>query len=178
MGRKPRITEDKWIEVKEARLSGMPFAALSKKFGISKTRIIDKIGDRSTKIKNAAESLKCVIDEIDSLPIEDRGSVVNLANELREISSNLASAARYGSVTAEKLAKLAAHKAINIQEDVDLEDCDRSLKVVLALTRTANEASSIGMGLVSTNKNMIENQANKLPIEEVRRRIAQLESRR
>jgi hypothetical protein len=178
MGRPSVLRPEQWEEVKEARLRGETFTSLSKRFRVGKSTLVEGISDRVSEIKKVAETLRSAMELVDTLPCSDRGSAINLTNELREISSNLAVAAKYGSVTAQRLAMIAAHKANSLPMNATMRECEEELKTVIALTRTANDASMIGMGLINTNKKMLESQYDDMPIEEVQRRIAQLEARR
>lgn len=86
---------------------------------------------------------------IEALPVAQRQVAISLADELREISTNLAAAARYSSDTARRLAAIAHTQAAKIDdEDPQAEFVQR----VAVITRTANEAAVLPTNLLKANE--------------------------
>jgi hypothetical protein len=74
-----------------------------------------------------------------------------LADDLKAISANLASAARYGAMTANRMAALANQQAEFIDDANPLGDTD-AVKGVAALTDIANRASEVPIKLIAATQ--------------------------
>jgi hypothetical protein len=79
---------------------------------------------------------------------------MSVLNELRAISNNLATAARFGSKTAMDLSIIANEQVSKINAD-DPMDSAEVLQGISALTKIANESASIGINLINSNKKEI-----------------------
>ncbi|MDP4114396.1 MAG: Hin recombinase [Bacillota bacterium] len=157
MARPSKLSEKQWAEVEKRHLAGESMRSLASEFGISEAAIRKRVSTRTNEIKEVAAQLVEAEQRFLSLPVSSQISARTLADELKAISSNLASAASYGAATAHKLAKVAhiqANKLSELEEDTPNSD---SLRGIAALTNLANQASNIGMGLIAANKEVLKN---------------------
>lgn len=156
MGRKSSLTEKQWAEIGQRLLKGEAGRVLSREFGISEAAIRKRFGAQTKQIKVVANQLVAAETAFSALPIGAQISARTLADELKEISTHLAGAARYGAATAHRLSGIAHNKATEIDDAKPLdEESLESLKGIAVLTKMANESSVIGMNLLSANKEMI-----------------------
>ena len=89
--------------------------------------------------------------------MQHRALAVSLADKLRSISSHLASAAEYGAATAHRLNALANSEVAKVDDaDVLSPESMEAMKGVAALTRLANDSSSIALNLLAANKDTVQ----------------------
>nr|WP_315471747.1 hypothetical protein [uncultured Rhodoferax sp.] len=92
-----------------------------------------------------------------ALPISSQIDALTLVDELRAVSNHLASAAKFGSATAHRLAGIAHAKVQEIDDAKPLNaESMEALKGIAVLTKIANEASTIGVNLLNANKDQIK----------------------
>lgn len=144
-----KITPDQWAEIERRAATGESLNAIAADYGVSSTALRKRGIKVSTfsKVREVAGRLAAAQDEVAALPPRGQHLAVSLADELRAISSNLASAARYGSATAQRLAQ-AAHQQVEHAEVLD----EGTLRSVAMVTRTANEAGQLGVQLLKANE--------------------------
>ena len=90
-----------------------------------------------------------------SLPVAQQLAAINLADELKAISTHMAGAAKYGAMTAHRLSGI-ANAQVDLIDDAEPLKSIETLKGIAALTKTANEASDIALNLLSANKKHVE----------------------
>ena len=146
MGRPSKLDDRQKAEIGRRLAAGESGRKLAKEFRVSEGTIRANITTHPSEIRNVAERLAAVETEVAALPVSTQTSVRTLADQLKGISSNVASAALAGSKTATRLATLANEKAEAM--GVDLKD----LPAIAALGKTANEAAGLAMGLLNANK--------------------------
>lgn len=154
MGRKSALTEKQWTAIEQRMLGGEGVRALGREFGISEAAIRKRLGAQveSTKaIANQIVSTECALM---NLPISAQINAQNLAAKLRNISSNLASAADLGASTAHRLQAL-ANSEVNKVDDAEPFGSIDSLRNVGLLTRLANDSASIALNLLAANKETV-----------------------
>ncbi|MGZ3307262.1 MAG: helix-turn-helix domain-containing protein [Xanthobacteraceae bacterium] len=157
MGRKSALTEKQWQQIGERLLKGEPGRVLAREYGVSEAAIRKRFGAQTKQIKTVANQLVAAETAFAALPISAQISARSLADELKEISSHLAGAARYGAATAHRLSGLANAQVAKIDDTEPLgAESMESLKGISALTRLANESSAIAMNLLSANKDSIK----------------------
>eukprot|EP01034_Spumella_vulgaris_P031468 gene31468-38863_t len=105
MGRKSSLTEKQWSEIERRLIAGEKGRALAKEFGISEAAVPETA--------------------FSALPISAQISARTLADELKEISLQLAGAARYSAATAHRLAGIAHAKVAEIDDAAPLDDASR-----------------------------------------------------
>lgn len=157
MGRPSKLTEAQWRQVQTRLLAGERAADLAREFGVSKTAISVRFSGRSETVRSVANQLVSAEVSLRALPVPEQVAALNLAEELRTISTHLAGAARYGAATAHRLAGIAHGKAAEIDDAAPLTDESlAAMKGIAALTRVANEAAATGLNLLSANKDAVK----------------------
>ena len=168
MGRKSALTPEQWAEIsRRVYVGGESICSLAAEFGVNESSIRRKIKPDSAgsaqnnpeiralaerKAAADAESERVAL-QIARMPIPAQHVVNDLSALLRSVSMNLALASDLGS----KTARVAAHHANVLISKVDDADPTgahgiETLKGVAALTKLANEASSIGLNLLNANR--------------------------
>lgn len=156
MGRPSKLTEKQWAEIERRHLAGESIRALAKAFKVAESTIRDRgISAQATEIKDVARQIVTVQERLASLPVSAQVSAHALADELRAISGHLASAAKYGSMTAHRLSIIAHGQTDKIDETASLDANAEALKSVMAMTKGANDAASIGLNLLAANKGTV-----------------------
>lgn len=158
MARPSKLTPTQWDEIGKRIAAGESKTTLAKEFGVSVSVVFGRFQEFPKK-----EVLK-VGQALAALPPSGQAAAVSLADDLRSIGSNLAAAARYGSATAHRLHAL-AHGEVQKIDDAAPMDSVEALKGVAALTRTANEAASMGMGMLAANKDHGKDSGGPVPLE-------------
>lgn len=157
MGRRSNLTDTQWNEIEKRVLSGEPLRSIGKHFGISEAAIRKRLGAQTKQIKAVANQIVEVEGALKSLPIGAQISALNLADELRAISTHLASAAKYGAATAHRLFGIAHEKAMMVNDATPMEgESLDSLKGIAVLTRMGNESANLGMNLINANKETVK----------------------
>lgn len=163
MARPSKLTEQQWDAIHRRFLSGETARSLGREYGVSEAAIRKKYGanqklsEQSTQVRNVAEKLAVANQALAELPPVQRPVAVSLAEKLQNISNSLAAAAELGANTSQRLAQIANKTASSIPEESDLgEDHMDKLKGVAVLTRMANDAGSMGLGLLNANKERLK----------------------
>jgi hypothetical protein len=128
---------------------------LAKEFKIDRAAITRKISPNVTNIKTLANQIVSVDAALKQLPITQQIATLNLVDELKAMSTNLASAGKFGALNANRLMGI-AHNQLN---KVNVNDPMKSLneiKAAISLTDAANESSKIAMGLINANKEQVQ----------------------
>jgi hypothetical protein len=178
MGRKSALTEKQWQEIEQRLVKGDPCRALAREYGVSEAAIRKRFGTHAKQIKAVANQLATAEVAFAALPISAQISARTLADELKEISTHLAGAARYGAATAHRLSGIAHNKAAEIDDakPLDAESLE-SLKGIAVLTKMANESSEIGVNLLRANKEAIDD-LNKPQTRTLQQELAELNAKR
>lgn len=158
MARPSKLTESQWQEIERRLIEGAGVRALGKEYGISPGQISKRFPNSVSKsIQTVAEKLADAHSALDVLPMQHRALAVSLADKLRSISSHLASAAEYGAATAHRLNALANSEVAKVDDaDVLSPESMEAMKGVAALTRLANDSSSIALNLLAANKDTVQ----------------------
>jgi hypothetical protein len=164
MGRKSKLTDEQWAQIRARLLEGESGRALAEEFGVSETAIRKKVSSQVSEIKIVANQIASAQTALSKLPISSQISAQTLAQRLMSISNHLASAADYGAATAHRLAGIAHMKAAEIDDSAPLtEEGVQTLKGIAVLSRMANEASDIGMNLLKANKDVTAGGGEEVP---------------
>lgn len=155
MGRKSSLTEKQWGEIETRLLAGESGTALAKEFGISYNGIKKHFGSHVKDIKDVANQLAAAEMAFKALPISSQISARTLADDLKDISENLASAASYGALTARRLATM-AHVQTDKIDEVDPLTSTTTLQGIAVLTKMANSSAEIGINLLRANKETVD----------------------
>ena len=155
MGRPSKLTPAQWDEVQRRLLAGETASALAREFGVVESAIRKRFGAardvsaKSAKVKNVALKLAEASAALEALPPTQRHVAISLAEAMREVSTNLAQAARLSSDTAARLSSIANAQAQLIdQQDPQAEYVQR----VAVITRTANDAAVLPTNLLKINE--------------------------
>lgn len=171
MGRPSKLTPAQWEEIGRRLLGGETARNLGAQFGVSDTAIRKKFGAnqtislQSSKVRSAAEKLAEANTALELLPAAQRQVAISLADELRQISTHLAGAAKFGSATAHRLAGVAHAKVQEMDDAAPLSaESMEALKGVAALTKLANEAGSLGINLLAANRDAVKALNDRPPV--------------
>jgi hypothetical protein len=167
MARPSKLTDAQWEELKARLAKGEKAADLSREYGISKTAISVRVSKRAETVKNVAHQLVAADEALRSLPLPEQLAAVSLADELRAISTHLASAGKFGAATAHRLAGI-VHAQVQLVDDAEPEKSIQTLHRVAALTKMANESSVIGLNLLNANKDLAKLAHDDAPIAPVK----------
>lgn len=159
MARTSKLTEAQWHDIEKRMLAGEKAAILAKEYGIDRAQITRKITPSVRNVKDVANQLLNAESAFKQLPITQQIATLSLMDELRAISTNLASAAKYGAVNANILSGL-ANSQLNTVDGDDIESSGVALKMVSVLTDMANEASKVPLGLLNANKDQMQRITN------------------
>jgi hypothetical protein len=157
MGRPSKLTDKQWAEIERRSIAGESIRSLAAEFKVSEGTIRGRgISAHVSEIKDVAKQIARVQDRLAVMPISAQISAHSLAEELRSISTHLASAAKFGSMTAHRLSVIAHSQTDMIDEAAPFEDNTEALKSVLAMTKGANDAAVIGLNLLNANKETVK----------------------
>ena len=140
---------------------------MARYFGVSPSLFSEKFSDRKVVIEKAAVQVAEVQNVLESLSETELECTLTLAEQLREISSNMAIAATFSSKTAGRLSQI-AHSQLrhvgNTDAPMTPEQIEQ-LKTVHGVNRMANDASVIPLGLLNANKESVKiiNNATAVP---------------
>lgn len=151
MARPSKLTDKQWAEIEKRHIAGEKIRPLAKEFGVSEAAIRQRVSTQAAEIKDVAKQIASAEIRLESLPVTSQFYARSLADDLKAISANLASAARFGAMTANRLAGLANQQAEFIDDASPVSDTE-ALKGVAMLTRMANEASDIPVRLLAASQ--------------------------
>lgn len=156
MGRKSKLTDAQWAEVVQRMLEGEAVRALAREFNISEAAIRERKTSQCEEIKSVANQIVSAEKALSALPISAQLTAQNLAAKLRAISENLASAAMHGAATAHRLSALANAEVAKVDDAQPLAPQSmEAMRGVAALTKLANDSSSIALNLLAANKETV-----------------------
>lgn len=158
MGRPSKLTDIQWSEVERRLVGGEGVRALAAEYGISPGQISKRFPNSVSKSVHAvAEKLAVAQTALAALPMPQQTLAMSLADKLRNISVNLASAAEHGSATAYRLNALANSEVSKVDDADPLsEESISALKGVGVLTKLANDSASIALNLLAANKETVK----------------------
>lgn len=157
MGRKSSLSDKQWCEIESRLIAGEKAAQLAIEFGINRAAISRKFSQQIATVKSVANQIVAAEDALKSLPVAQQISAINLADQMRAISGHLAGAANYGAATAHRLSGIANAKVLLIDDGAPLSPASLDeLKGIAVLTRLANDAAAIPLGLLKANKELVD----------------------
>lgn len=166
MARPSKLTPAQWGEVASRLAKGEKAADLAREFGVSKAAVSKQVSKRTDTIRQVAEQVVAADTAFRSLPIADQFIASGIIDDLKAISSHLASAAKYGAASAHRLSMLANQKLETVDAVDPMKSVDE-LRTVGALTELANKASTIPLNLLSANKKTVERINDTPPADDV-----------
>ena len=140
---------------------------LARDYGVGVSRISERFAGSSEKVGIAAAKVAEAHDMLATFTPAEVECTLTLAEQLREISSNMAIAATFSSKTAGRLSQI-AHSQLrhvgNTDAPMTPEQIEQ-LKTVHGVNRMANDASVIPLGLLNANKESVKiiNNATAVP---------------
>lgn len=156
MGRPAKLSNAARQEIKRRLLAGEKASHLAREFGVSKVTI-GRVSKPVEAVRSVVNDLVSAEVKLRELPVQDQLIALSLADELRAISMHLASAAKFGAATADRLSGIAHGEVKKINDANALnEKSMESLRNVATLTRMANESSVIGLNLLAANREMVK----------------------
>ena len=155
MAGKSKLTEYQWAEVEKCLIDGETQEVVSKRFGISRRALAQKMGSRVRAIQDVATQMVDARKTLEVMPIASQINAQTLINRLMNISDHITSAAEYSAKNAHKFSKLANEHLEKVDTDNLLQNPD-TLRVVNGLTTMANEASKIPLGLINASKEQMQ----------------------
>ena len=167
MGRPSKLSDKQWAVIEQRHLHGESIRSLAKEFGVGEATVRDRVSAQCAEIKDVAKQIVAVEERLSSLPVSAQVSAHTLADELKAISSHLASAARYGAMTSHRLSAIAHTQTEFINDMGSMEENEGAIKTVMALTRGANDASQIALNLLNANKDQMKSLSTEKEVREV-----------
>lgn len=155
MARPSKLTDKQWAEIEKRLLEGGKPASLAKEFGIDRAAITRKFSQHVKNVKHVANQIVATESALKALPVAQQMQAISLADEMRAMMSHIGGAGKFGAMTAHRLSMIANVQAEKIDEAADFEENAEALKSVMALSRTANEASTIAMNILKVNQSAV-----------------------
>jgi hypothetical protein len=160
MGRPSKLTEKQWEEAIAAVQAGGTLRAVAAKFDIALSPLAKRVKEQKEQddlARSLANQLVMAERGIKDLPIKVQIKAHSFADDYRAMSMHLAGAGKYGAATAHRLSAVAHSEVQKLDDVTPLSPAGvEIIKNVAVLTRTANEASVIPIGLLKANKDSLE----------------------
>jgi hypothetical protein len=153
-GRPPALTPAQQQEVQRRLAARESVSSLAAEFKVSRATI-RQFSTISASVQKVAEQVAAAHTALEALPVAQQHMALGLAEKLRAISDNMAGAAVSSAKTANRLHSLAQEQAAMVNGE-NLEQSIGRLQTVGVLTKLANEAATIPLGLMSANKPAVE----------------------
>lgn len=150
MGRPSKLTPEQWSQIESRYLAGETASGLARDYGLDEAAIRRKFRRDTPIVRKAAELLAAGQEAVAALPPALQPVAVSLAERLRNIGSNLASAAEYGAATSHRLAAIANAQVQRIDE-ADPMQSQEVLQAISALTKISNDSSQLGVNLINAS---------------------------
>lgn len=158
MGRPSKLTDQQWEKIGSRLLNGEKPASLAREYGVSKTALSLRFSKRTETVKEVANQIVATDVALSKLNVSEQIAALSLAHDLKSISQHMASTAKYGAMTAHRLAGIANAQVALVDDADPLSDKSLGiLKGVAVLTKTSNEAAETPLNLLRANKEMIDN---------------------
>lgn len=155
MGRHSKLTEKQWAEVEKRLLAGEVPASLAKEYGVNRAAMSRRFSQPLKTIKHVANQIFETDVALKLLPVAQQIAAINLADELKAISGHLASAGKYGAMTAHRLSAIANSQMEKV-DDADPMSSEDILTGIAGITKIANSSSEIAINLLRANKEFVD----------------------
>lgn len=147
MGRKSKLSEKQWDDMKRRNLDGETLRSLAREYGVSESTAREKISAQTAQIKTVANQIVETAMAIKELPLSAQVSAHNLADKMLAISMALGDAAVAGALTAKRINEAAQNHTAK-KSDAELMG-EEGVKAMMAASMVANAAGKIGMDLLN-----------------------------
>lgn len=155
MGRKSKLSPEQWADIERRLAMGEGPSALAREFGVNPAQISRrKVSAKPQKVREVAQKLADAQNALAELPVSQQYTAVSLAEKLRSISTNLASAADLGAKTSHRLQALANSEVAKVDDAKPMASLE-NLRNVGVLTKLANDSAAIALSLIGANKEEI-----------------------
>ena len=149
-----KLTDADWRAIEtRVNLGVESFRAIAKDFGVTEGAIRKRFPTRNKEIKEIATNLANAETALERLPLRSQVSVRTLADELKEISTHLCGAAKFGAMTAHRLNGIAQSQVELIDDASPFGDMT-TLQSIAVLNKMANVAGDLGARILAANKDM------------------------
>ena len=155
MGRPSNLSDNQWEALMARLLKGEKAAALAREYGVSKSSISQRVSKRIETVKSVASQVVAADNALKELPIPDQVAALTLIDDLKAISTHMASAGKFAAASAHRLSGI-AHGQVLLIDDAQPEMSLPAMQRFSALTKLANEASNIPIGLLAANKDLVK----------------------
>lgn len=151
MGRKSKLTDAQLAEIGRRLLKGDKPADLARELNVNRSLITRRFSATIRNIKTVAQQIVSTEEALVALPVAQQLEALTLAHELRSISKHLAGAGKKAAMLSHRLIGMAHVESDKIDE-ANLIGSLETMKTVSALTKMANDASTIPLNLLAANK--------------------------
>jgi len=151
MARPQKLNEDQIAEARRRYCGGEPLSSLAAAFDVTKPTIAKFVSFHRKEIEETAKQIVDTEERLAALPLSGRLEAIELADELRAISRNLAGSARHSSFTSFRLSAIAGKQVEKINVDDPMES-QEVLQCISALTKMSNDAANLPLALLNINK--------------------------
>lgn len=133
---------------------GNSLSELAREFKVGKATISRWFSKRIETVQNLAHTLAATEKAIEKLPVSERCSIRQLADQLKGIQSDLLLSAQAGARTSAIMAGLAQRQAERLQQRADEEGVvePEEMRPMVAMIEAGNRASNVGVTLLSAHK--------------------------
>lgn len=159
MSRPPKLTQSQKEEIVRRLIRGDRPADLAREYSVSKSLISSLFSKRTETLRSVARQVVDVEIAFGSLTVSEQATVRSLADDLKDISVHMASAAKYGAMTAHRLAQMAHCKTDEIDPLRSADANADAIRSVVVLTETANKSAHIGLNLLAANKDAVKDKS-------------------
>jgi transposase-like protein len=146
-----KLTPEQRAAVAHRLAAGEGVRALAREYDINPSAI-SRLGvaQQSQQVRAVAQQMADAQAALAQLPPIQQYRAIDLAERLRNIGSNLASAAEYGAATSHRLAAIANAQVQRIDE-ADPMQSQEVLQAISALTKISNDSSQLGVSLINAS---------------------------
>lgn len=148
MGRKSKLTDEQWEEIKTRNLAGESLRSLAREFGVGESTAREKVSAQTAQIKDVAKQILNTKAAISALPVSAQISAYNLADKMMIMQGDLSDAAIAGANTA-KLLNEAMNKRLILARATKDGVTEDDISVAMKSSMTANSAGKISMDMLT-----------------------------
>jgi hypothetical protein len=167
VARPSKLTDQQWEAIGKRLLNGESVSALARAFKVSKSAVSIRFSKRNETVRAAASKIVEAERALSYLNVSEQIAARTLADDLKAVSTQLAGAAKYGAMTAHRLAGIANQQVDKIDDNNPMES-QEVLQGISALTKMANDSSAIGLNLLNANKKTLDDKPGEQSIRAVR----------